>query len=114
MGELKHRANIAAKYLKLSMNEINFFLNHVIISLNTSQTTQNMFLMIIEKNILIKLKIPYDNRKEYFDKSHQATQLLFTYYVSQLRGVWWGVKACADNADVGGQGWSKIRENMLT
>ena len=40
--------------------------------------------------------------------SHQATHLLFKYYISKLRG---GVKTCADLADSGGG--FKIWENLL-
>ena len=43
-------------------------------------------------------------------KSHQATHILFKYFVSKVGGG--GVKAFADNADVGGGGRSKIWENL--
>ena len=36
--ELKHRASVAVKYLKLSIKLMNFFTNHVKISFNTAPT----------------------------------------------------------------------------
>ena len=53
MGQLKYRASIAVKYLKFYNKLMNFFLNHALISLNTAPAPQNIFLMIIEKHILI-------------------------------------------------------------
>ena len=44
---MKHAASIAVKYLKLSI-KIN-----ALISSNTASTAQNIFLIIIEKHILI-------------------------------------------------------------
>ena len=42
-----------------------------------------------------------------------SSKLMFKYYVSKLGGGW-GVKACADTADAGGGGGSKIWEKLLT
>ena len=77
MGELKHRASISRQILEVISKLMNFFLNNALISLNTDPTPQNIFLTIIERHILII---------ETCRKSHQATHLLFKYYVSKLGG----------------------------
>ena len=41
------------KILEIINKLMNFFLNHALISLSTAPTPQNIFLMIIEKHILI-------------------------------------------------------------
>ena len=49
-----------------------------------------------------------------YRKSHEATHLVFKYYVSKEGGV--GVKACADNADtwwVGGGNLGKLADVIL-
>ena len=80
---------------------MNFFLNHALISLNTPQ---NIFLTIIEKYILIIWNISWKS-----SSNSPSVQVLR----QQIRGGW-GVKACADTADAGGGGGSKIWEKLLT
>ena len=62
LGEWKHRARIDVKYLKLHLvailleiinNQMNFLLNYAQISLITAPKPKNIFLMVIEKYILI-------------------------------------------------------------
>ena len=73
---------------------MNAFLNNALISLNTASMAQNIFLIIIEKHILM------------ICISHQTIHLLFKYYVSKLGGA----KACPDNADTGVGGGTKSGE----
>ena len=70
---------------------MNFFLNHAIISLNTAPKPQNIFLMIIEKHILIIENVLY--------KSSSNTCFVQVLHL-KIRGV--GVKTCSDLADTGG------------
>ena len=63
---------------------MNFFLNHAQISLNT---TQNIFLTIIEKYILIIWNISWRS-----SSNSPSVQVLR----QQIRGLGGGVKACAD------------------
>ena len=101
VGELKHRASICGQILEVINKLMNFFLNHALISLNTPQ---NIFLTIIEKYILIIWNISWKS-----SSNSPSVQVLR----QQIRGGW-GVKACADTADAGGGGGSKIWEKLLT
>ena len=53
VGEFKHRASICGQILEDINKLMNFFLNHALISLNTIPTPQNIFLIVLEKHILI-------------------------------------------------------------
>ena len=65
-----------------------------LISLNPAPTPKKIFLMIIERHILIIWNVSYKSLS-----NSRSVQVLH----QQLRRRW-GVKACADNADVGGGG----------
>ena len=71
-----------------------------LISLNPAPTPKKIFLMIIERHILIIWRVSYKSLS-----NSRSVQVLH----QQLRRRW-GVKACADNADVGGAGVQNQRK----
>ena len=52
-GRVETLSKYCCKILEIINKLMNFFMNHGLISLNTAPTPQNIFLMIIEKHILI-------------------------------------------------------------
>ena len=79
------------KILEIINELMNFFLNHGLISLNTVSTPQNIFLMIIEKHILIIWNMLYES-----SSNSASVQVIH----QQIRGG--GVKTWADLNDIGG------------
>ena len=53
------QSKYCCKILKIINKLMNFFLNHIIISLNIAPSLQNIFLMIIENHILIIWNLLY-------------------------------------------------------
>ena len=52
-GKVETLSKYCFKILEIIDKQMNIFINHGLISLNTAPTLQNIFLMIIEKHILI-------------------------------------------------------------
>ena len=90
-GRVETLSKYCCKMLEMFNKLMNFFRNHALISLNTAPTPQNIFLMIIEKQIL---------------KHVGKVIKQLTFCSSITSSIQWGrgVKTCDDLDDSGGGG----------